>query len=116
MARTPQAVALEIGDVALTYQELNARANRLAHHLIAQGIRPESVVAVSLPRSAEMVIAILAILKSRRRIPPHRPRLPPKTVCTTCSTTPTRSSHWTPTPSTWTSRTTPITTPIGPAC
>nr|WP_281396910.1 non-ribosomal peptide synthetase [Streptomyces olivoverticillatus] len=76
VARTPQAVALEIGDVALTYQELNARANRLAHHLIAQGIRPESVVAVSLPRSAEMVIAILAILKAGGAYLPIDPDYP----------------------------------------
>ncbi|MFF2027304.1 condensation domain-containing protein, partial [Streptomyces sp. NPDC058171] len=50
-ARTPQAVALVYGDVTLTYAELDARSERLAGLLAAQGVRPERYVAVSLPRS-----------------------------------------------------------------
>ncbi|GAA3036942.1 hypothetical protein GCM10020000_13300 [Streptomyces olivoverticillatus] len=75
-ARTPRAIALETCDETLTYRELNARANRLAHHLIAQGIGPESVVAVSLPRSVEMVIAVLAIVKAGGAYLPVDPDYP----------------------------------------
>ncbi|MDP9968776.1 amino acid adenylation domain-containing protein, partial [Variovorax paradoxus] len=64
VARTPQATALVFEDTSLTYAELNARANRLAHHLIAQGVGPESFVALALPRSLEMVTSLLAILKT----------------------------------------------------
>ncbi|MEU9043685.1 MULTISPECIES: amino acid adenylation domain-containing protein [unclassified Kitasatospora] len=63
-AETPEAVALVCGDTALTYAELNARANRLAHRLIGAGVGPERVVALALPRSVESVVAILAVLKS----------------------------------------------------
>ena len=51
-------------DTELTYAELNRRANRLAHLLISRGVGPESLVALALPRSAEMIIALLAILKA----------------------------------------------------
>ncbi|WP_230882206.1 non-ribosomal peptide synthetase [Planomonospora sp. ID91781] len=62
--RTPGAVALVAGETELTYAELDARANRLAHHLIALGAGPERHVGLSVPRSADMVVAFLAILKS----------------------------------------------------
>jgi amino acid adenylation domain-containing protein len=52
------------GEERLTYRELNARANRLAHHLIRTGIRPGALVGISIERSLEMVIALLGILKS----------------------------------------------------
>ncbi|MEV6986109.1 amino acid adenylation domain-containing protein [Sphaerisporangium sp. NPDC051017] len=63
-ARTPDAVALRDGATELTYAELNARANRLAHHLIASGAGPERVVALAVPRSADYVVSALAVLKA----------------------------------------------------
>ncbi|MEV7770270.1 amino acid adenylation domain-containing protein [Kitasatospora sp. NPDC086791] len=62
--RTPDAVALVCGEDALTFAELNARANGLAHRLIAAGVGPESVVALALPRSADAVVGLLAVLKA----------------------------------------------------
>ncbi|UQU63541.1 amino acid adenylation domain-containing protein [Couchioplanes caeruleus] len=56
----PNAVAVG----GLTYAELEARANRLAHELIARGVRPESRVAVSLPRSEDLIVALLAVVKA----------------------------------------------------
>ncbi|OON70403.1 non-ribosomal peptide synthetase, partial [Streptomyces tsukubensis] len=64
VASTPDAEALVCGDVSLSYAELNARANRLAHWLISRGVGPETRVAVALPRSAELIVALLAVLKS----------------------------------------------------
>ncbi|GGK78181.1 hypothetical protein Sme01_44210 [Sphaerisporangium melleum] len=63
-ARTPDAPALTDGETTLTYAELNAKANRLAHHLIAAGAGPERVVAVAAPRSADYVVSALAVLKA----------------------------------------------------
>ncbi|MFG3194288.1 non-ribosomal peptide synthetase [Streptomyces omiyaensis] len=63
-ARTPGATALVAGDTRLTWAELNTRANRLAHRLTAAGAGPESVVALALPRSADSVVALLAVLKA----------------------------------------------------
>nr|WP_237289787.1 non-ribosomal peptide synthase/polyketide synthase [Streptomyces gilvosporeus] len=64
VARTPDAQALEHEGTRLTYAELNARANQLAHHLIAQGAGPEQFVAIALPRTIEAAVAILAVTKT----------------------------------------------------
>ncbi|GAA3298907.1 hypothetical protein GCM10020295_35700 [Streptomyces cinereospinus] len=63
-ARTPHAPAVGHGDRQLTYAELNARANRLARTLIRRGAGPERTVAVLLPRSTDIVTAILAVSKT----------------------------------------------------
>src|SRR5215204_1669746 len=62
-AATPEATALVFENTALSYAELNTCANRLAHHLIALGVRPDTRVAIALPRCAELVVAWLATLK-----------------------------------------------------
>nr|AYN44369.1 nonribosomal peptide synthetase [Cloning vector H69C977B_s26] len=62
--RTPDAIALELGQERLTYGELNRRANRAAHQLIAMGAGPEMLVALAVPRSFEMLIGLLAIWKA----------------------------------------------------
>ncbi|MFD8614087.1 amino acid adenylation domain-containing protein [Streptomyces sp. NPDC059631] len=63
-ARTPDAVAVVAGEVTLTFAELERRAARLASLLVARGVGPESVVALAVPRSAESVVAILAVLRA----------------------------------------------------
>ena len=62
--RTPDAIAVVFEDEQLTYSELNRRANRIAHHLQALGVRPEVPVGICLEPSAEMVIGLLGILKA----------------------------------------------------
>ncbi|NJN68212.1 MAG: AMP-binding protein [Chloroflexaceae bacterium] len=64
VARTPDAPALVFEGQSLTYRDLNERANRLAHHLQHHGVGPESVVAICLERSLELVIGLLAIVKA----------------------------------------------------
>ncbi|TDQ54293.1 non-ribosomal peptide synthetase [Actinorugispora endophytica] len=63
-ALAPDAPAVVHGDAAWTYRELNARANRLARALVRRGAGPERYVALALPRSADLVATILAVLKS----------------------------------------------------
>src|ERR1700719_3091459 len=62
--RRPEAVALTCDGVSLTYAEVNARANRIARRLIEDGVKSETFVGLCLDRTNEIVIAILAILKS----------------------------------------------------
>jgi non-ribosomal peptide synthetase component F len=76
VARTPKATALVFADTTLSYQELNARANRLAHHLIALGVCPDSLVAIALPRGIDMVVALLATLKAGGAYVPMDPDYP----------------------------------------
>ncbi|MEV7868934.1 amino acid adenylation domain-containing protein [Streptomyces sp. NPDC088124] len=61
---TPAGTALVHGDTALSYAELDARANRLAHHLVARGLGPEEIVALACPRTPDMLVAMLAVLKT----------------------------------------------------
>ncbi|MFE6410059.1 non-ribosomal peptide synthase/polyketide synthase [Streptomyces sp. NPDC057837] len=63
-ARTPDAPAVSAGDDHLTYRQLDERANRLARLLIEAGAGPERFVALALPRTADLIVALLAVLKS----------------------------------------------------
>ncbi|MFE1972218.1 non-ribosomal peptide synthetase [Streptomyces hygroscopicus] len=79
-ARTPDALAV-IGDGGrLTYRELNERANRLARLLIASGAGPERFVALALPRTPELVVAVLAVLKSGAAYLPVDPAYPAERI------------------------------------
>ncbi len=75
-ARTPEATAIIYEGQQLTYRELDARANQLAHYLIAQGVQPEARVGLSLDRSPEMMIALLGILKAGGAYVPIDPSYP----------------------------------------
>ncbi|WP_037672362.1 non-ribosomal peptide synthetase, partial [Streptomyces afghaniensis] len=77
---TPDRIALVHGDEQLTYAELNARANRLAHRLVADGAGPGRVVAVSLPRSMELIVALLGVLKSGAAYLPVDPTYPAERI------------------------------------
>jgi amino acid adenylation domain-containing protein len=69
-------VAVVFEDEEVTYAELNARANRLAHLLVSRGAGPERVVALSVPRSVDMIVAELAVLKAGAAYLPLDPDLP----------------------------------------
>jgi aspartate racemase len=75
---TPDAIALVFGDAALTYRELDARANRLARHLRAAGVAAERRVGVLMDRSMEMIVALLAILKAGGAYVPLERLAPPE--------------------------------------
>src|SRR5580704_17082014 len=64
VGRVPDALAVVAGGDAVSYAELNTRANRLARFLVSRGAGPEGLVAVAMPRSVEMVVAVLAVLKA----------------------------------------------------
>ena len=64
VARDPEAVALTFGDLSMTYRELDEAANRFAHLLSGHGVGPGACVALLLERSAQAVVAMLAVLKT----------------------------------------------------
>ncbi|MGE5219326.1 MAG: amino acid adenylation domain-containing protein, partial [Chloroflexota bacterium] len=74
--RTPEAIALVAGGTQLTYRELDARANQLAHHLTNAGVGRETPVAICLERSPEMVLGLLGILKAGGTYVPLHPNYP----------------------------------------
>ena len=76
--KTPDAVALRFAEKALTYQELNQKANQLAHYLQTLGVGPDVPVGICLERSFSMVIALLAILKAGGAYVPLDPGYPQK--------------------------------------
>ena len=77
---TPEAVAVVFGGERLTYAELDTRANRLAHHLRACGVGPDTLVGLCLQRSLEMVVGILWILKAGGAYVPFDGRHPAERI------------------------------------
>ncbi|MFD8938471.1 amino acid adenylation domain-containing protein [Streptomyces sp. NPDC059578] len=75
-ARTPNALAVVCGNDELTYHQLNTRANHIAHWLTEQGVGPEQRVAIKLPRSTDLVAALLAVLKTGGAYIPIDPEHP----------------------------------------
>ncbi|MGH3987908.1 MAG: amino acid adenylation domain-containing protein, partial [Pseudonocardiaceae bacterium] len=80
VARTPDAVAVVCDGAELSYRELNERANRLARLLIERGAGPERFVALALPRSAQMIVTLLAVLKSGAAYLPIDPAYPAERI------------------------------------
>ncbi|WP_435103793.1 amino acid adenylation domain-containing protein [Arhodomonas sp. AD133] len=76
--QTPHAVAVVQEGASLTYQALDQRANQLAHRLQAMGVEPDAVVAVSMQRSPESVVAVLGVLKAGGAYLPLDPDHPPE--------------------------------------
>nr|WP_249596338.1 non-ribosomal peptide synthetase [Peribacillus frigoritolerans] len=76
VSQYPHNIALVYEDASLTYEELNKKANQLAHLLIAKGIGPEQFVALAMPRSLEMVVGLLAVLKAGAAYLPLDPEYP----------------------------------------
>jgi non-ribosomal peptide synthetase component F len=75
-ARDPAAVAVLADGQALSYGELNARANRLAHYLAGRGVAPGRPVAICAERSAELIVGMLAVLKAGGAYVPLDPNYP----------------------------------------
>jgi amino acid adenylation domain-containing protein len=79
-ARTPQAAAVAFNGRTFTYADLNQRANQLARHLKRHNAQPETLVAVHLEQSYELIVALLAVLKAGAAFVPLDPSYPPETL------------------------------------
>ena len=75
-AAAPDRVALRAGAISVSYGELNARANRLAHHLVEHGVSPGATAGIRLERSVDLIVAVLAVLKVGAAYVPLDPALP----------------------------------------
>ncbi|WP_339401448.1 amino acid adenylation domain-containing protein [Tychonema sp. BBK16] len=76
--KTPDAVAVVSGNQQLTYRELNAKANQLAHYLRSLGVGPDVLVGISIERSLEMAVGFLGIFKAGGAYVPLDPNYPSK--------------------------------------
>ena len=79
-ARTPDAPAVVCGDVTWSYAELDAASGRIAAYLAGLGAGPEQVVAIAVPRSAEMVAAVLGVAKTGAAYLPVDPDYPAERI------------------------------------
>ncbi len=79
-ARTPDAPAVIHGGTQVSYAELNTRANQLARHLVSLGAAPERLIAVAMDRSPELIVAMLAVLKTGAAYLPVDPAYPPDRI------------------------------------
>ena len=77
VARTPSKIAVAYKSKQLIYQELNRRANQLAHYLIRQGVKPDTLVGIQMERSIELVVGLVAIHKAGGAYLPLDPDFPP---------------------------------------
>ncbi len=75
-SKVPESVAVRFDGTSMTYAEFDAHVNRLARILISHGVGPESLVAVALPRSAELVVALVAVIKAGGGYLPVDPSYP----------------------------------------
>src|SRR5690606_26072746 len=75
-AQFPDRVAVTLDDEQLTYRELSERANRLARHLQARGVRPGDLVGLCMERTPQLVVGLLAILKAGGAYVPLDPSYP----------------------------------------
>ncbi|ALF53778.1 PscJ [Nostoc piscinale CENA21] len=80
VAKTPDAVAVEFANQQLTYEQLNAKANQLAHYLRSLGVEPEVLVGICVERSLDMIIGLLAILKAGGAYIPLDPNYPSERI------------------------------------
>src|ERR1700688_1743112 len=74
--KTPEAIAVVFEDQELSYEELNAGSNQLAHYLKHKGVKAETLVPISIARSPEMIIGILGVLKAGGAYVPIDPDYP----------------------------------------
>ncbi|MCZ4516842.1 AMP-binding protein, partial [Streptomyces sp. ActVer] len=80
VAKHPDAVAVVVDGTELTFAELDERANRLARLLIRRGIGPERIVGLALPRSVDLIVGLLAVLKSGAGYLPIDPEYPAERI------------------------------------
>jgi non-ribosomal peptide synthetase component F len=80
VARRPEAKAVSFEGDALTYSELDIRSTRLARHIQALGVGPESLVCLCLERGLEMMVGLLAVLKAGGAYVPVDPAFPAERV------------------------------------
>ncbi|MGN5649109.1 amino acid adenylation domain-containing protein [Bacillus sp. Brlt_9] len=78
--KNPNKIAVTCNGIKLTYRELNERANELAHYLVEEGIGPNQFVALVFPRSTEMVVSMLAVLKAGAAYLPIDPEYPAERI------------------------------------
>jgi non-ribosomal peptide synthetase component F len=79
-AKTPDAIAVVFEEKQLTYQQLNIKANQLAHYLRSKGVKEETLVPICIERSLEMIAGILGILKAGGAYVPIDPEYPEERI------------------------------------